>query len=94
MRIPSESDYLFKSPGAKRFVSRVNRDIENAILPLTYRDDPDNRFDQDRFLYARDSAALSLTEALARRPQMNSHEMLEPMVLLDQQRCQEISTLC
>lgn len=67
MRIPSESDYLFKSPGAKRFVSRVNRDIENAILPLTYRDDPDNRFDQDRFLYARDSAALSLTEALARR---------------------------
>jgi hypothetical protein len=67
MMISPKYDFLFKSPGAKRFVSRVTKDTESAILPLTYDDAPSNGYDPERFLYARDANALRLTENLADR---------------------------
>lgn len=67
MKIDKEQEYLFKSPGAKRWLSRLKKPKPHAILPLTYDDKPSRLPDPRRFALAMDPRMLKMTETLAQR---------------------------
>jgi hypothetical protein len=67
MQIPTKFEYLFGTPGAKRWLTRDRGPRQNAIFPLTYKDTETRGYTPDRFVYARDPRMLRITEKVATR---------------------------